>query len=203
MRDREELQVIEKDGVEYAILPTSEMLASVGVPVRYQGATLEEARIIAPRAVSWLRSWNHEDAVWATVLTGAIGDGKTHLAAAGMTRFVQMMSCIWIEWQDLVSQVTDSWKTGSETAIMSRLIGTGCLVVDDFGTKGVGADAAPWAKRVAYQLVNGRYNAMRPTIFTSILTLEEMGTEFDEAISSRFAEAKWFKLGGEDRRKRR
>ena len=52
------------------------------------------------------------------------------------------------------------------------------LILDDLGTE----SATPWAKEKLYQIINYRYVARRPTVFTTVLKPEEL----DLRIRTRF-----------------
>lgn len=191
-----------KGGYDYVALEPWEWLVSAGVPRRYAYATLDDCRESAPNAVQWLEEWNRGTGMWCVVFTGPIGSGKTHIAAATMARFVRHMPSLWVSWPALVAEVADSWKGGGETSLLKRVTRTGCLVIDDFGAEGALDEALAWQKRIAYEVINERYNVIKPTIITTSLTGGDIGRMFDPALTSRLEEGKAFRLTATDRRKR-
>ena len=118
------------------------------------------------------------------VLMGLSGCGKTHLAVAianynreanKAVRFVvvpefldHLRSAFSPESKVSYDQLFESVKT-------SRL-----LILDDFGEH----STSPWAQEKLYQLINYRYNARLPTVFTTRLSLDEM----DSPIASRLGD---------------
>jgi len=120
------------------------------------------ARNYAAQANGWL------------VFTGNYGCGKTHLAAAiANFRVMQGLPALFIVVPDLLDHLR---ATFSPTSIISydkrfdEIRNAPFLVLDDLGTE----SATPWAKEKLFQLVNYRYVARLPTVFTTATPLEEL-----------------------------
>lgn len=139
---------------------------------------------------------------------GPVGRGKTHLAVATMRAWAERHGgrVVFTDANSLLSHVRDGYnRGGSEREAMWRYIGCPLLVFDDFG-KGKPSE---WALERVEDLVNERYNAMRPTIYTSqwrgreLLSRLALGgsEESAEAIVSRILETcRTVELKGPDRR---
>ena len=116
---------------------------------------------------------------------GPPGTGKSHLCTAvcgallDAGRAVRYM--LWRdESRDLKAIVNDS---AAYNKAMHELKGADILYIDDFLKGGMG-DAD---KRLAFELLNSRYNSRRPTLISSELSIDAV-LDWDEAIGSRIYE---------------
>lgn len=108
------------------------------------------------------------------VLTGAYGSGKTHLAAA-IANYRESVgdTVLFIVVPDLLDHLRASYNPHSPISYDRRFeeIRTApFLVLDDLGTE----SATPWAKEKLFQLVNYRYAARLPTVFTTTQRIDEI-----------------------------
>ena len=198
----EPMEIVSRDGYEFAVVPIETLVAWAGVPPRYRTARwqLDDPALVAGvhhaqavtdadvrRMLLRLASWSSENEWNFVILQGPRGRGKTTYAAATIRRVAHLRPR-WVEWPTLVASVADSWRDGGETALLADVVSSSFLVVDDFGKELTGFDDArmpSWQKRVAFELINGRCSEMRPTLLTTELAPEEMGARLDEAITSR------------------
>jgi DNA replication protein DnaC len=150
----------------------------------------------------WLSQWSKLDAERVVVIHGPQGRGKSTYAAATLRRALSAKPRpLWTDWPALVSAVTDSWSNyqTSESEIIGRFVRAGFLVVDDFGkelTRGSGkSEMRDWQIRIAFALINGRYNKRLPTVITTELDAAGMSARLDRAITSRLMhEGYWIDL---------
>ena len=198
------VKIFEKDGYEFARVPIEDQLRWAGVPARFRDVTWDgifgEDWLFKPvimDQLSGLSEWIPCEDDSSVVLFGAQGRGKTTYAAATIRRFIRAKPK-WIEWPKLVADVADSWKNGGEGRILDPLIGASFLVIDDFGKEVAGpadSTAAGWQKRIAFEIINGRYSRVLPTLITTELTSDEMGDRLDPAITSRLlGDGRWIDL---------
>jgi len=206
-----------QDGYEFAVVPMSHWMRQVGVPVRLADAEwdLESDAfvrgIFSPEPMrseklkndlKWLSQWSRSDNERFVVIHAPKGRGKTTYAAATMRR------CLgahpkpkWVSWPRLVSDVTDSWsnRDAGEGDMLQPVLRCGFLVLDDFGKELTGSDGRSlrdWQLRIAFTLINGRYERMLPTLITTELSQKDMMTRLDAAITSRMMEdGRWIDLG--------
>ncbi len=117
------------------------------------------------------------------VLQGVNGCGKTHLAAAIVNyRYQQKKSALFVVVPDFLDHLRSTFNPESKISYDEYFEGvkrSPLLVLDDFGKQ----TAAPWAQEKLFQLVNYRYNARAPTVVTTNLSTDEMGS----SMSSRLA----------------
>ena len=115
------------------------------------------------------------------VLGGPSGCGKTHLAAAiGNFRKDQGYPPLMVVVPDLLDQLRSTFSPNSNVTYDQRFEQyklAEVLILDDLGTE----SATPWAKEKLYQLINYRYVAKLPTVFTTSI----LQTKLDDRFSSR------------------
>lgn len=108
------------------------------------------------------------------VLTGEYGSGKTHLAAAIANYREQAGdSALFIVVPDLLDHLRATYNPHSPISYDRRIeeIRTAqILILDDLGTE----SATPWAKEKLFQIVNYRYAARLPTVFTTTQEIDEI-----------------------------
>jgi DNA replication protein DnaC len=135
-------------------------------------AAVEAAKEFADRPEGWL------------VLTGPSGCGKTHLASAIAGRCIESgIPTLFMVVPDLLDHLRSAYQPGSEVGYdeLFELVRTAqVLVLDDLGVQ----SSTPWAQEKMFQLINHRYNAQLPTVFTTNLD----PTEFEARIQSRLSD---------------
>lgn len=116
---------------------------------------------------------------------GLPGTGKSHLCTAVCGALLEAGQAVrYMLWRDesrdLKAIVNDS---AAYNKAMHELKGADILYIDDFLKGGMG-DAD---KRLAFELLNSRYNSRRPTLISSELSIDAV-LDWDEAIGSRIYE---------------
>ncbi len=108
------------------------------------------------------------------VFAGTNGVGKTHLAAAiGNYRRQLMEEPLFVVVPDLLDHLRATFSPISSTTFdkeFEKVKNAQLLILDHLDT----ACATPWAKEKLYQIVNYRYQAELPTVFTTVLTIQEI-----------------------------
>lgn len=138
---------------------------ATATPPRYRRA---EATHPAVRHWADLVLKDPEDA-GSLLLTGGTGTGKTfqaygalrHIAAAGPITY-EVIATTTADMYGLLRPKGSERGTEEE---LRRLARVPLLLLDDLGS----AKSSEWVEEVTYRLINERYNAMRPTLFTSNL----------------------------------
>lgn len=128
------------------------------------------------------------------VLLGGPGTGKTHLAAAiANARRQAGQPAMLVVVPDLLDHLRSSFSPESKVPydeLFERVRAAPLLILDDFATAG----STPWALEKLYQLVNYRYNAQLPTVFTSVAALEDL----EWRIRSRMMDTSFSQVVGMD-----
>jgi len=138
-------------------------------------AAYHAARVFAQDPEGWL------------VLTGPVGCGKTHLAAAVANerlRFGQPVFFVVVP--DFLDHLRSTFAPNSSIAydaLFERVRNAGLLILDDLGTQ----SSTPWAEEKLFQLINHRYNARLPTIVTTSLNRAGMA-DLSSAVASRLGD---------------
>lgn len=108
------------------------------------------------------------------VLKGEYGCGKTHLAAAiANYREEAGDTTLFIVVPDLLDHLRATFNPNSPVGFDRRfdeIRNAQFLVLDDLGTE----SATPWAKEKLFQIVNHRYAARLPTVFTTSQRIEDI-----------------------------
>lgn len=132
-----------------------------------------EARDALRMAYEMCRRYAEAPEGWL-VLSGEYGCGKTHLAAAiANYREEQGDTALFIVVPDLLDHLRATFNPNSPVSYDRRfdeIRSAPFLVLDDLGTE----SATPWAKEKLFQLVNYRYAARLPTVFTTTQSIEEI-----------------------------
>ncbi len=123
---------------------------------------LEHARRFAEHPQGWL------------LFIGGLGTGKTHLAAAiANERMKRGEPALFIVVPDLLDHLRSTFHPQSEITYDERfeeIRKAPLLILDDLGAE----SATSWAQEKLYQLINYRYNAKLPTVFTTNVRLDQI-----------------------------
>jgi DNA replication protein DnaC len=135
------------------------------------------------RAVQAARRFAEKPEGWL-VLTGPSGCGKTHLASAIGGRCIESgVPALFMVVPDLLDHLRSAYQPGSDVGYdeLFELVRTApVLILDDLGVQ----SSTPWAQEKLFQLINHRYNAQLPTVFTTNLD----PAEFDPRLQSRLSD---------------
>lgn len=132
------------------------------------------------RALAGARKYAAAPEGWL-VLRGDYGVGKTHLAAAiANYRVEQGETALFVVVPDLLDHLRSAFAPNSTVSFDRRfeeIRTTPFLILDDLGTQ----NATPWAQEKLFQIINHRYAARLPTVFT----IPEPDAFVDERIETR------------------
>ena len=139
---------------------------------------------------------------------GSVGTGKTYLASALACTFIDAgYSVVLTTTLAMLEDIQDTYgKEASSLDAVLRFASSDVLILDDLGKE----SASAWSASMIFQIVNYRYEAMRPLIVTSQYDLAGLEKriarqgehESARAIVSRLRQmCHEIKLSGEDRRR--
>jgi DNA replication protein DnaC len=115
------------------------------------------------------------------LLAGTYGCGKTHLAAAAVNlRITKGWPACFVVVPDFLDHLRSAFGPNAQTdydGYFERVKLSEFLVLDDLGAE----YATSWADEKLYQLINYRYNAQLPTMFTT----NAKGEDIEPRIRSR------------------
>jgi DNA replication protein DnaC len=138
-----------------------------------------------------------------TYIQGQNGTGKTTLAAFMLVANIKdeddLENNFFISASELLFEFKNSYSKNSDVSekeILDKYSNVPLLIIDDFGIEKI----TDWSYQMLYILINRRYENMLSTIYTSNLTLEELGEKLgDHRIPSRIqGSCKLMKIEGTD-----
>lgn len=146
-------------------------------------------------------------------LWGAVGSGKTHLAAAILNHGLDMHDgentmmlpdgfgkrFLFVQVPDLLDKIRSSYEDRRSTGEdwLDQATDATLLALDDIGAERV----TDWVREKLFQLVNRRYNAVKATIVTSNLSPDELSDRIgDRTVSRLVGMCRIVRLDGEDKR---
>lgn len=199
--DAEERERRERAEAEAAM---AKRVASAGIKKRFRNA-----QTTIPAATSYLVAFG-ENRGRGLYIRGGTGAGKTTAACAIARALVcSGYSVLVTTTLSMLDTIRDGYDSGVRGAdAIARWSTCDLLVLDDLGKE----NANSWAMTTLFQVVNDRYEAMLPTIFTSQYRIDEIEKmmsrsgerETAAAIASRIREiCEVVDLGNRDRRSRR
>ena len=120
------------------------------------------------------------------VFSGGSGSGKTHLAAAiANERIARGQAALFMVVPDLLDHLRASYdatvdELGYEQ-IFDQVRNAPLLILDDIDA----SSGTPWAREKLFQIVNHRYNAELPTVYTT----SQRPVQLDDRLSTRLTDS--------------
>jgi DNA replication protein DnaC len=180
------------------------------IPPLYLGATLKD---FGPRIQCCVTEW-FGNPTYGLFISGPVGTGKTHLAAAisrhaVLTNFCSRYSpsspvdtrgdvlfCRCAEFFLNIRATYHDASSKTELSVVNRTAGVRLLILDDLGA----GKADDFERRAILEVLDRRLNNMLPTVVTSNLGRAEIALGIDERVSSRLLQFTGIPLDGRDRR---
>jgi len=162
------------------------------IPPRFRRASASH-----PDVAAWCESFGPDSP--SLLILGLTGTGKTHqafgairtLAAKGITTGWHADTA-----PGLLASLRPREGTDTE-AEYRKIAAVPLLLLDDLGT----AKASEWTEEILYRLVNDRYTAMLPGLFTSNIPAPQLRGALGDRVASRLREmCRQVSLRGLDRR---
>ncbi len=163
------------------------------IPPRFLAATASH-----PDVAAWCEAFGPDSP--SLLILGRTGTGKTH-QAFGAIRYLAAKG-VTVGWHaDTAPGLFASLRPreGTDTEGEYRKIaGVPLLLLDDLGA----AKSSEWTEEILYRLVNDRYEAMLPGLFTSNIPAGQLRDALGARVASRLAEmCQQVALRGPDRRR--
>lgn len=184
--DREHADEFERDA---RIRRHQRRIAASGIPDRYAGLRLDQtASRGGDLAREWVRSATDDNATRrGLVLTGPVGVGKTHLAAAAAGSLLDHRPVRWLTGPLLLARLGTGLGTREHDDMIRVLLGRTPMVLDDLDK----ARATEYAAEQVFTAVDSRVSENVPLLVTTNLELRELAdrwpSPYGEAVVSRLA----------------
>ena len=178
-------------------------LDGLGIPPKYQGCRLSNFRLAGDVHDQLLRArrdcdlyidefLEHDGSLCerGLVFIGPSGRGKTHLAVAVLVELAEQYGVRgrFVDFTSLISEIQATFQADADqnqTDLLRPLQEADVVVVDELGAR----RPTPFVSDTLYLLINSRYMAKRPTLFTSNYYLAAAddgdGTPPEQTLDSR------------------
>lgn len=183
---------------------------------RYSNATFKTATLTEHNREAFEKAKNyvenHEEVFKHNIGLYIYGDnssGKTFLTACICNELVwRKRYCVYTNLASILNELRSSYdgKGEGESILLARLRGYDFAFIDDLGKEFIGREFRPesskWAEEKLFEVLNERYNAQKPTIFSSNYSIDELYSllGLDKAIVERINEmsTRVIQLNGDD-----
>lgn len=122
------------------------------------------------------------------IMIGSVGTGKTMLATAIASKFIESRrKCCIVRLSEMMRDFKDSWRKDSdrsESQVMDYYSNVGLLVLDEIGVQ-FDSDTE---KMYIFEVIDGRYQNMKPTVLISNLDLAGVKASIGERVYDRLRE---------------
>lgn len=117
------------------------------------------------------------------LLLGGVGTGKTHLACSIANEIADRgYNSIFRSVSALIRSIRDCWgRNGEEAKLIELYKNIDLLIIDEVGVQ-AGSDNE---RNILFDIINGRYEEMKPTIMISNLKIEDFTKAVGQRIASR------------------
>lgn len=159
---------------------------------RYQNSSFEKLDLKRPdsfvkaveRCKNFCENWRAvEERGLGIYLYGNSGTGKTELTACIcnnlLQRYVTVAITSFIEVSKRLRASFKTWSTETEEEIIEKFAGVDLLILDDVGTEKLMKDdnTESFMQERIYDIINRRYINLKPTIFSSNYSINELMSE--------------------------
>ena len=178
------------------------ILTEKGVGKRHLQCTFDNFEVGQnEKCVSFLKSINRKLTDSILLYSPTPGNGKTHLAVATLRRILLAgyEDVLFVTSPDIFLEIKTSYGGNADTS-EKRVIDKYCrihfLVIDDIGVERV----TDWLLQIWYMILSRREVEMKPTLYTSNLSLGDIKNSLGSRISSRLSGGYVFEIKGDDYR---
>ena len=195
-RKAAEAEQVKRQDSESRKAKIRKLLGEAGIPKRfsmrtfdnYKAERLEQSQALAV-AVYFARDFDKFLESGASLMfCGKPGTGKTHLAAAIANAVCEQgRSAVFMSVLKATRMVKDTWKKGADVAesqVYKGLVEPDLLILDEVGVQ-FGSESE---KLILFEILNGRYENVKPTIVISNLLPTEITEYLGERVVDRLQE---------------
>lgn len=211
-REKEERERVAKERL--ARFNNQKRLSLLGV--RYQNLMFKDAILTESNRKAYVKCKNYvanaekvRSENIGLYIYGDNSSGKTFLTACICNELIwKGYRCIYTNLASILNEIRSSYDGNGigECDLLGRLQSYDFAFIDDLGKEFLGREynvgSAKWAEEKLFEVLNARYNAQKPTIFSSNYSISELASvlNLDKAIIERVNEmsTRTIKLEGDD-----
>lgn len=162
----------------------------------------ESAFRASQKLMAYLDDWEkNKEEGRGIYLCGKVGTGKTHLAVAVMAELIKSkrVPSLFVTVPELLDNLRGAYNDPGRDIDewMDAVKNADFLVLDDLGAE----KPNPWVRERLFVIINHRYRAELPTVFTSNIGPKDLAEQLGERTASRIIEmCDFFVLDGDDYR---
>jgi DNA replication protein DnaC len=167
-------------------------LKDIGVPLRYTTCSFDNFQYVDDSVKNVLDKCKKIDRDFNSSLflhSTRPGTGKTHIAVSIIRKLCENgldYKPKFISSPFLFLEIKSSFNSENEekeNKIIEKYTHCDFLFVDDIGVE----KCSDWANQIWYMIIDSRYSQMKPTFYTSNLSIGEIASKIDPRIASRLA----------------
>lgn len=168
-----------------------------GIPLRFRGCSFQTFAPPSQKAATVFEAMRqyadnfpaHLACGRSIIIAGNTGTGKTHLACAAMQHIMleHRMRCLYAAAYHIVREIKETYgrhAARTEKSVVREFVGPHLLVVDEVGSQ-YGTEAE---KLLLFEVLNGRYEDMKPTIVVSNLNTSGISEYLGHRVVDRLRE---------------
>lgn len=180
----------EKEKAEEKAKQIAELKKASQIGKRYWDATFENTKTghneTFDKAYKYCKAYTADlsevlSKGYGIYLYGDKGTGKTHLTACMVNEMVSSLYKVLItNFFEITKKIKKTFNSNStdESRLINSIANIDFLILDDIGTETLVKNGEnTWIQEKIYDVLNKRYNAQKPTIFTSNHSLRELVEE--------------------------
>lgn len=178
---------------------SEEHFFSRSAPKKFAQVTLAHCDKQPKAFHDYAKAWGEKPE--SVILLGDVGRGKTQFAFAMIREMFRRCPLkIWPRYYtspEMDSILLQASRSDEADKIKIHELGTeDLLFIDDFGRE----SNSERVRRQYFEVINMRISNLLPTLISTNLTFEQIGTHMNAAIASRFQEFQIIEFGGADLR---
>jgi DNA replication protein DnaC len=167
-----------------------------GIPIRFEKCSIENYKTHTKEQIRVVKICKTYISNFDTIVADGVcltfcgkpGTGKTHLACAIANSLIQNKKAVhYVKSYNALQEVKSTYSKDhhlTEKEVIMGFVNAQLLIIDEVGVQ-YGTDAD---KIILYQIINGRYEKMMPTIVISNLTQNELTEYLGERSTDRLRE---------------
>jgi DNA replication protein DnaC len=189
-KEKETQDQAHKDELQRKQADINKRLTNAMIAPRFKSKTFDNFIIKYPRQQEIVNTarWfiSNFDSSPGLITIGKPGTGKNHIASAIVHEVVEHKTAFCTEAIKIIREIKESWRKDGETEskVLKLFIEPELLVIDEIGVQ----FGTTTERMYLTEIINDRYNYLRPTIISGNVTIQELKQIVGERSVERFKE---------------